>query len=84
MGKYSDCLWHWRCVFIVFVFVIVFVFDSYLKFQIGNLSRELGEAGASKVREGVAASLVFHFFNQDLFHLFSLISAIILGPNFFI
>ena len=84
MGKYSDCLWHWICVSIVFVFVIVFVFDLHFKVQIRNLSREVGDAGASKVREGVTASLVFHFFNQDFFHLFSFIRAIyILGPNFF-
>ena len=84
MGRYSDCLWHWICVSIVFVFVIVFVFDFHFKVQVGNLSREMGEAGASKVREGVAASLVFHFFKQEFFHLFSFIRAIILGPNFFI
>ena len=67
MGKYSDCLWHRRCVFIVFVFVVVFVFGLHLKVQIGNLSREMGEAGASKVGEGVTASLVSHFFNQEFF-----------------
>ena len=61
MGKYSDCLWHWRCVFIVFVFVVVFVFDLHFKVQIGNLSREVGETGASKVRDGVTDSLVSHF-----------------------
>ena len=86
MGKYSDCLCIWLCVFIVFVFVIVivFVFDLHFKVLIGNLSSEVGEAGASKVREGVAASLVFQFFNQDFFHLFSFTRAIyILGPNFF-
>ena len=85
MGRYSDCLWHWICVSIVFVFVIVFVFDLHFKVQIGNLSGEVGDAGASKVREGVTDSLVSHFFNQDFFHLFSFIRAIyILGPNFFI
>ena len=61
MGKYSDCLCLWLCVFTVFVFVIVFVFDLDLNVQIGNLSREVEDAGASKVREGVTASLVFQF-----------------------
>ena len=67
MGKYSDCLCIWLCVFIVFVFVIVFVFDLHFKVLIGNLSSEVGEAGASKVREGVAASLMFHFSIRNFF-----------------
>ena len=83
MGKYSDCLWHWICVSIVFVFVVVFVFDLHFKVQIRNLSGEVGQAGASKVREGVAASLVFHFFQPGFFSSLSSGAIYILGPNFF-
>ena len=84
MGKYSDCLCIWLCVFIVFVFVIVFVFDLHFKVLIGNLSSEVGEAGASKVREGVTASLVSHFFNQDFFISFLSSGQLFWAQTFFI